>query len=171
MTRTLRRLALVAALAALAPRAAAAQAAEPVPVGDFFYARMQDAATDGDRSLLFTVAPRDGYREPSLAWRCMADGLNVMYAWDKYFIGDGQGGAEVRFRFDGGDPSPMASWDISADHSAAFLPLDSVAGFTRTAAASLEVEMQVRDSDGEVLTDRFPLGALMEGLERLPCVP
>lgn len=170
MPRILRPLALAAAVAALAPRGLPAQAADPLPVGDFFYAEMHEGAT-ADRSLLFTLAPPDGYREPSLAWRCMEDGLNVMYAWDKYFIGDGEGGAEVRFRFDGGEPSPMLSWDISTDHSAAFLPLDRVADFTREAADSLEVEMQVRDSDGEVLTDRFPLGALLDGLERLPCVP
>ena len=151
---------------------AGALGAQPLPadtVGDFAVVRVGDADEAAGQTLLVTLAPPDGRRQGALVWRCMDDGLNVMYAWDRYFLGDGAHGAEVRFAF-GADPlSPATSWPMAVDHAAAFLPLDQVSPFTLDAVRADTVRLHVRDADGEELADDFGLRGLAAGLEHLDC--
>lgn len=163
-------LALGAVVLASMAGAQSAAAQEIEEIGDFYYAEVRDEMTDENQSLIMVMAEEDGYREPTLMWTCNDDGgYIVMYKWDKYFIGNNRDGADVMFRFDDGSPSPADSWSISDDHKAAFLPLDITDQFTQITAQSQRLILRVEDSDGERLTDVFPLNGFQQALERLNC--
>lgn len=136
--------------------------------GSFSLEVDKDPMSDADRSGLYAGTDRDGIRQPLLGWRCMEDGLNVMYMWDKYFIGSDDE-VEVMFRFDTSPASPFMSWTVSTDHKAGFAPMSMVTEFTRQAIAGGRLTLRVRDSDGEVLTDSFSLSGLGQGLPHLSC--
>lgn len=136
--------------------------------GAFLIAADKDEMTDEDRSMAWVAAPRDGIREPVLAWTCMEDGLNIMYQWDKYFIGDDDK-VEIMFRLGDQPPMGFTEWGMSTNNKAAFIPMRLVNPITQQAMGAARMIMRVRDSDGEELTDTFTIEGLGEALKSLPC--
>jgi hypothetical protein len=165
MNIAIRTLGLAALLvAASGTRALSAQ----TTVGSFSVTADKDAMTDEDRSMAAASAARDGLRDPVLAWLCMEDGLNIMYKWDKYFIGEDDE-VEVMFRLGDQPAMGFSGWGLSVDNTAAFIPMRLVNPITQQAMAASRIVMRVRDSDGEELTDAFNIDGLGEALKSLPC--
>lgn len=146
-----------------------------VRYADFMYLHASDAMTDEDRSMIGTRSlevTKEGRSRRSgalLGWKCMADGLNVVYALDRFFLGGADGRVFGQFRFDKGEPSEFYSFELSTSHTLVFLPMHLVDEFTERAKKASRVVMRVVDVDGEVLTDTFSLMGLTAALRRLPC--
>ena len=94
-------------------------AAGALAQGAFTYVKHSDPMSDADRSF---VSTRTGER--SLAWKCLSDGLNVGFRFNKYFIGD-DGTVRVQHRFPPAPAAPEGAWDRSVDKTAPFLPMNS----------------------------------------------
>lgn len=137
-------------------------------VGSFEYKRIADKMTDEDRSMIGTRGD-DAPARRLLVWRCMEDGLNVAFDWDKYFVGNSAASTvSVQYRF---PPAPMVAgdWDMSTNHEIGFVPMHHVQAFTAGALKSATVILRATDNDGETVTESFKLDGLAEGLKLLPC--
>jgi hypothetical protein len=132
--------------------------------GSFEIRKSVDKMTDEDRSFA-GVTGESG--KTVFGLRCMEDGLNVAFLWNKYFTGD-SGGITVQYRF---PPNPAVSsrWDISTSKEMGFLPMGKVRAFITQAKQSSTVVLRVTDRDGEMITDSFKLDGLSEALRALPC--
>jgi hypothetical protein len=150
---------------AFAPGTAVAQSEDRF--GAFTVSRSTDPITDADRSIVGTPATAvsgGSRRSPILGWRCMSDGLNVVYMFDRYLID-----ASVLYRFDSDQPSQLDVWDMLTSHQGAAIPIRMVAEFTTQAMVAQRVVLRVTDRDGEQLTDTFSLNGLTKALPQLPC--
>jgi hypothetical protein len=152
-----------------------AVAQDPEQIGDFFYVTSADPFDDDDRSMIATIElDADEYLEDSafLAWRCMSDGLNVIYAFNSYMGGDSDDRVLVRYRIDRQDPTDFESWSLMQGNDAAWIPMRWVSQFTQQAMAASKVVFRVTDPlDGETLTHEFSLAGLRDALPRLSCAP
>ena len=165
--RSLLPLLLAAALLPTAPAAAAAQQS----IGSFMVVRNVDAITDVDRSVVGTPALDSGDRTSLLVWRCMEDGLNVVYDWDKYFGGDDDDDVLLVWRFDR-DPAwePEYARLFTDGNKSAWLRMGTVESFTRAAVKAGRVVVRVTDPlDDETITDTFELDGLRTALGELTC--
>jgi len=100
-------------------------------VGAFVIVYDKDVFTDANRSFALNMPTdfRTGWQEENhaLSFTCLADGLNVVVLWGKFFGGDREDRVEVRYRFDD-RPSPaplrwkMFAKSESARHWAEFSP-------------------------------------------------
>lgn len=149
-----------------------AEAQQPRQFGDFHAMAHADPMTDADRSFVATFATNETPgRTPMLVWRCLEDGLNVLYRFDKYLGGDRDEEVRVRMRFDTNAPHPELYWKLfNSKHDIAWLPLRHVPVYTRTAMGASRVVVQVVDPlDGETFTDTFSLRGLQQALRTLSC--
>ena len=138
-------------------------------IGAFRYVENKDPMEDYDRSFIATDSV-SGSREAALIWKCLEDGLNAIYLYNKYLSGDRYDQVSVRYRIDGGTASEPASWDSMQGDRAAAIPMAQVNEFTRAAMGGSEIVLQVTDpSDGEKLTDTFRLNGLPQAVQKLSC--
>lgn len=159
-----------AAMAAVLLAAACVAHAQPAGSGHFIYSSQTDPFTDEDRSFVFTTGIDAGDRTSALSWRCMDDGLNVIYMHGKYLAGDSDDEVLVRYRIDSQEPYGPAYWGMLQDHEGTWMPMDEIAEFTRRARAGESIIFEVVDPlDGERLRDRFSLRGLAQALPRLSC--
>ena len=121
-------------------------------------------------SIAFSVATTGDQRHAAIAWRCMADGLNVIY-----LIGDPVGREMDRelaigTAVDEREREPE-SWTLLEGHRAVFLPRTSVEAFTRDALAAEHLSLRGIDPvSGRPFTDEFPLDGIRSALQYiLPC--
>lgn len=173
MNQLIRRAIVIAAAVAAAPALSpdlAAQEQEVEQIGEVYYSPEKDAMTDADIGFVFAHARSDDdFREASLQWHCMEDGLAVAYDWGRFFPGNGQGGIDVQFRFEGAEAEAPAVWTLLRTYRAAFMPAEAVVSFTEQALHVPAVTVRATSGD-RAMTDRFPLGGLEQALERLPCI-
>jgi len=150
-----------------------ANAQEPEQIGDFFYVISADPFDDHDRSMIATIElGADEYLDDNafLAWRCLSDGLNVIYAFNSYMGGDDEDRVLVRYRIDGQEATDFESWSLMQGNDAAWIPMQWVSQFTDQAVGASKVVFRVTDPlDGETLTHEFSLAGLGQALSRLSC--
>ncbi len=154
-------------LTSLAPAPAAAQET----IGSFAVVPNKDPITDADRGMVGTVGLDSGDRSAILAWKCMEDGLNVIYQWDSYFGGDSDDDVALVWRFDG-EPASSRQWAqlLDRDQDSAWIRMSQVAPFTRSAVGARKVAIRVTDPlDDETITDQFDLDGLLPALRHLSC--
>lgn len=126
--------------------------------------KQTDPITDEDRSGAFL----SGTGNTVLAFRCMADGLNVQFGYGKYFMGS-DSKVNVVHRFPPAVASDLLRWDISTNNEAAFLPMSQVSEFVKHALANETVVLRATDRDGDQVTAQFKLVGLATALSQLPC--
>jgi hypothetical protein len=120
-------------------------------------------------SVAFSIASTRSERSAAIAWRCMPDGLNVIY-----LIGDNVGkemdtDVVIRSVTDERAPQTMA-WTLLEGHRAAFLPRQSVETFTADAIVSQKLALSAIDPQGRTFSDEFQLDGLRGALQYiLPC--
>lgn len=150
-----------------------AAAQEPEPIGDFFFVASADPFEDDDRSMVATIEiGADEYVDDNafLAWRCLSDGLNVIYGFNSYMGGDDDDRVLVRYRIDSREATDFESWSMMQGNDAAWIPMHWVSQFTAQAMAGSKVVFRVTDPlDGETLTHEFSLAGLGQALTRLSC--
>ena len=170
-TKTFFSILLLVALVAIVPKILTAEAGSQSRsrIGAFYFLEQLDDFTDEDRSLIYSY---DEDNDNSLDWRCMEDGLNVVVDFDTYYGGDEDDDILVRYRFDDQPATEHEYWRLLTDKEAAYIRMNQVATFTRTALASGEVLMELVDpTDDETLRFRVSLNGLREALSQLPCTP
>lgn len=143
-----------------------AQSRRTGTIGTFATYQHQDEMTDRDRSWISTPGNHGG----RLGWKCLPDGLNVMFLW-KHYLSFEDDEIEVAYRFPGAKPLALG-WDIStgSGNRTAFLPMSAVPNFTQQAERNQVVTLRVTDAhDGEAFTDTFDLRGLTAALHTLPC--
>lgn len=163
----------VRTLAAVALLLAASEASAQTSsrtVGDFHVSTNRDPMTDEDRSFAFVMPlPGGSSGLESLAWKCEADGLNILVS-TKYLAGDSDNEIRVQVRF---PPSPAETptyWGEAAKNQLWWMPMRAVPSFTQKAIENSEVIVRVVDPlDGETLTASFRLRGLRDALRSLPC--
>lgn len=161
------RLAILLVVVAVFPSAAAAQ---DDAIGSFLLYRSLDTVTVADRSFIVTPGTTiTRERTPLLMWRCLADGLNVIYAFDRPFLGNDFSEVRVVYGFEGDAPSEIEAWELMPNSESAWMPMRGVWSFTKRAARAATVTVRVIDRDGEQLTDSFVLDGLMQALPFLQC--
>jgi hypothetical protein len=137
-------------------------------IGSFQYVESIDPMTDVDTSFILTEDPEGTrMRTGGLAWRCMDDGLNVVLFADEYL--GSRDPAQVRWRFDSQEVTPLQRWLLSTRGTAAFAPMGEIANFTRNALEAARVVMQVTDFGDRVYTYTYMLDGLEEALGLLTC--
>ncbi|MEJ2240116.1 MAG: hypothetical protein P8X82_17635 [Gemmatimonadales bacterium] len=150
-----------------------AAAQETEQIGDFFYVTSADPFDDDDRSMVATIEiGADEYMDDNafLAWRCLPDGLNVIYGFNSYMGGDEEERVLVRYRFDRREATDFERWSMMQGNDAAWIPMHWVSQFTEQAKAGSKVVFRVTDPlDGETLTHEFNLAGLGQALTRLSC--
>ncbi|HEY0969653.1 MAG TPA: hypothetical protein VGE02_01615 [Gemmatimonadales bacterium] len=154
-------------LSPLAPAPAAAQET----IGSFAVVPNRDPITDADRGVVGTVALDPGDRAALLVWKCMEDGLNVIYQWDRYFGGDEDDDVALVWRFDS-EPAWERQWAqlLDQEQNSAWIRMHQVTPFTGAALAARKVAVRVTDPlDGETITDQFELDGLLPALRQLSC--
>lgn len=135
--------------------------------GDFEFTAAKDDFTDEDRSFIFSV---DEGGDAALIWKCLEDGLNVVYLFGKYLGGDRNDQVLVRYRIDQSPPSQQAHWGMFTGNEATFMPMHEVRGFTSAALSGKEIVIEVVDPlDGEATRGRMGLSGLRDALPKLPC--
>lgn len=150
---------------ALIANAAVAQDARD---GDWSYSRQLDDFTDEDRSFVFT--PDEDGSDAALSFRCMSDGLNVVYLLGGYMGGDRNDRIRVRHRIDQNDPTDRYDWGLMQGSRAAWMPMGRVPSFRADAERGGSVVFEAVDPlDGESRRHRFSLSGLRTALARLPC--
>ena len=135
----------------------------------------QDTFTDANRSFIMTIPTdsRSGRLADNLGFSamCMADGLNIVVLWGKFFGGDRDDRVEVRYRLDDRpSPDPMR-WPMFPSSEAAWMPMHQVGGFVAEARTARTLALRVIDPlDGETITNTFSLEGFGAALDRiLPC--
>jgi hypothetical protein len=135
-------------------------------VGSFRVTATKDPITDVVRHSIMA----DGVAKPGplgLSWSCREDGLNVLFVWSRYLMGEDDA-IPVDYRFPG-QPAVSKDWDMSTSHKGAFIPMSDVKTFTASALTATSVLLRVMDRDGDVVTETFKLDGLAEALGTLPC--
>lgn len=138
--------------------------------GRFSFVADVDEFDGRDTSFVYTESKTDSSRDAALIWRCLADGLNILYRWDKYLGGDSDNEVRVRYRIDGSEPVGPQYWGLMQSRKSGHAPMNLVQTLSAEAKAGKELLIEVVDPlDGERLTDRFSLIGLSEALKRLSC--
>ena len=141
--------------------------AQNLSYGSYTFLPSTDDFTDEDRSAIATL---DESREAGFGWKCMGDGLNVLYIFNKYMAGDSDGEVIVRFRVDKNPPSEQLYWSLSSDHTMAYMPMELVRAFTASAVAGSVVVFEVIDPiDGETKRHKFSLSGVTAAIKQLSC--
>ncbi|SJZ82205.1 hypothetical protein [Novilysobacter spongiicola] len=163
------KLVLAAAIAAATIVAPTVASAQEATFGQFTHVEAEDDFDDSDRSFVYADSTtNDG--ASSLIWRCMEDGLNVLYHFAAYKGGDSDDEVLVRYRFDELEATEREYWPLLQGHKSAHIPMDEVASFTSVARRSDGVVIEVLDPlDGEVQKDAFLLEGLGQALATLDC--
>lgn len=137
--------------------------------GSFVYVENKDDFDGTDRSFIYTPSESSS-RDAALSWRCMSDGLNVIYILGHYFGGDEDEDIQVRYRFDDQEPSAQQYWELLQGNEAAYIRMNRVSQFTEAAKRASVARFEAIDPlDGERLTDVFSLNGMSVALEKLPC--
>jgi hypothetical protein len=159
----------LATVALVAAAAAGAAAQIPKPFGNFVATRAADPVDASNSSSAFSTAKPNDERDAAIAWRCMSDGLNVIYLSGKEF--DDVEDVLVQSHVDDDAPSPTAHWTMMRGHRAVYLPPAEVLRFTQRAIAGKTLLLHVTDPhDGHVYTEEFSLAGLPGALDYiLPC--
>ena len=120
-------------------------------------------------SIAFSAAATSE-RHAAIAWRCMADGLNVIY-----LVGNAVGReidreVAIASAVDQHEHEPQR-WLLLEGHQAAFLPRASVEAFTTEALAAERLSLRLVDpATGRAFADEFMLDGLRSALQYiLPC--
>jgi hypothetical protein len=158
---------LTLALSGAVATAAAAQI--PRPFGSFVATRAADPIDASNSSSAFSTARPHDDRDAAIAWRCMSDGLNVIYLAGKEF--DDVPDVSVRAAVDGDAPSVELHWELLRGHRAAYLPTSEVAAFTHRAMSGKKLHLHVTEPRGGITYDEeFSLAGLAGALDYiLPC--
>lgn len=137
-------------------------------IGVFTYSPQIDDFTDEDRSMVFTA---DQDEEGILAWRCLADGLNVIIHVGGYMGGDRDDDIQVRYRFDRNKPSAYQYWRLfPGQNKLAYMRMRDVEGFTQEGLLANELVIEAIDPlDGERRRFRMSMIGLTRALKKLPC--
>ena len=137
--------------------------------GSFTFVENKDHFDDSDQSFIFT-ASESSTRGAALLWKCMSDGLNVVYMHGTYFGGDSDNDILVRYRIDENEESDREYWRLLQGKEASYIRMSRVSQFTEEAKNGTEARFEAVDPlDGERLTDVFSLAGLTEALEQLDC--
>lgn len=134
-------------------------------IQDFYFFQRVNEFDDTDESFIATVS-KEGVSV--LTWRCMKDGLSVIFAFNEYYAGDSNGNIRVRYRFDKQPASDYEDWRLRQSEKSA--RIKNEASFTAAARAAGSVLMEARDPLGGSVRFRFSLMGLTAALPRLPCV-
>ena len=140
-------------------------------VGSFHYVHKQDVFDDSDRSFVFTM-PEDiaNDRTAALTWRCLSDGLNVVYMHGTYYSGDSDSEILVRYRIDQNPASEYQYWGLFSDNKSSYIPMNQVNSFTKEAINGSMIHIEAVDpADGERVRDSFKLNGLGEAIKLLSC--
>ena len=136
----------------------------------FQFKQLTDQMTDQDRSFVVTTNEDS---TATLAWQCREDGLQVLYRFETYAIGEVLGGwrvVSIQHRFPPAHAAPPRRWLLLPGQKAAVTPRpEDMTAFTRQALAFPRVIMRVLDTDGDVVTHEFSLGGLSDALQNLSC--
>jgi hypothetical protein len=141
-------------------------------IQDFYFVVSKDEFDDSDRSFVYTPAlsaddTRSGAR---LLWRCLEDGLNVIYRYDKYLAGDSDEELRVRYRVDDLAATDFAYWGMMTDNKATWMPMQRIQDFTATAMRGMKLVIEAEDpADSERVRDSFSLRGLGAALDYLKC--
>jgi hypothetical protein len=149
--------------------AAVAAAQIPRPFGSFVATRAADPVDASNSSSAFSTAKPHDQRDAAIAWRCMSDGLNVIYLAGREF--DDVDDISVRARVDDDAPSDVSHWGLMQGHRAVYLPPEDVLAFTSRAIAGKTLLLHVTDPhDGITYIEEFSLAGLAGALDYiLPC--
>ncbi|HET6947856.1 MAG TPA: hypothetical protein VFJ45_08610 [bacterium] len=164
------RLTFLASLLALSAALTPASAQERY--ADFVHRVSKDEFDDSDRSFIFTPPlDADAARpDASLMWRCLEDGLNVIYYFGKYLAGDSDEEVRVRYRIDELPATGFAYWGMMSSNKGAWMPMHQIADFTALAQRSARIVVEVEDPvDNERVRDTFSLKGLSAALQTLSC--
>jgi hypothetical protein len=143
----------------------AAQTPQRQQVGDYRVVFKKDVMSDEDRTWAYTLGVSN--TKTSFGVRCMEDGLNVEFMYDKYLMGR-DSAIPVQYRF----PAQSAVsqvWDISTDHEAAYMPVRLVSAFLAAASREPTITLRVTDHDGDTVTSTFSLDGFSDAVALLPC--
>lgn len=159
----------------LLPVALVALYSTPVPahtqeIGSFIYSHSLDDFTDEDHS---TIATADEEASALLAWRCLADGLNVLLHAGRYMGGDADDDDDilVRYRFDKQDASDREYWRLfPGQNEIAYARMNRVDAITVEALGAETVVIETVDPlDSESRRFRMSLTGMRTALGKLPC--
>jgi hypothetical protein len=118
--------------------------------------------------ILLPALDETGCRAPRLIWRCRAEGVEVIYAFDMEIAEGTQ--PEIEVRIDGRSLALAGEWPLSTARRNASVP--DPAGFTAAALGGSEVLFRLADAaSGAELADRFALAGLEAQLAGLKCGP
>jgi hypothetical protein len=149
-----------------------APAAAQGPAQGFALRVGRDEFDDSDRSFIYTIALNADRSRPeaALVWRCMDDGLNVMYNFDRSLTGDRDAEVLVRYRIDDLPPTGFEYWGLMTTNKAAWMPMHQIRDFTLVALRSARIVVEVEDPvDHQRVRDTFSLQGLAPALLRLQC--
>lgn len=149
---------------AMAVTPAVCLAQDPPTVGAFTVMASKDPMSDEDRSGIFATS--DG--NTIFGFRCLSDGLNVVFGFGKYFMGDNDR-VPVIYRFPPAEAAKVQQWPISTNNQNSFMPMGTVKEFTKEALTSQTVVFRATDRDGDQVTAQFKLDGLADALKRLSC--
>lgn len=139
-------------------------------IGSFHIVASNDPFDDSDRSSILNLGTDLERGTPSLAWKCMSDGLNVIVLIGGYMGGDSNDRVRVRHRFDSDPASGEEYWRLLSGNESAYIPMNQVKRFTSRAMTSDQVLIRITDPlDGENRTNTFELEGLRRALQTLPC--
>jgi len=143
----------------------------PKPFGSFVATRSADAVDGTSSSGAFSTAADPTHPEAAVAWRCMADGLNVIYMFGDTMGDTTDTHVSVRSGVDNDAMSEPQTWTLLRGHRAAHLPIADVEAFTARAMSGLRLALHVTDDEnGRTVRDEFSLQGLSGALDYiLPC--
>jgi hypothetical protein len=132
------------------------------------YEYAEDEFTGEDNSSVQIVGPT---AEFTLAWKCLADGLNVILAHEP-LGGDSDNEVIVRTKIDDNEPSDPNYYLLYSGGAITIFDMDDAASFTADAIAADKVMIRIIDPlDNEKLTDAFSTNGLENALSKLLCYP
>lgn len=140
--------------------------------GDWALSVSVDPFDDSEQRFITSVPLNSNERDSVvLALACFRDGLNVVIYWGRYFGGDSNDRVRVRYRFDDLPASSEQLWEMLDDSEAAWMPMNRVDEFVRTARNSRSVLIRVVDPlDNDTITSETRLNGLNQALDALlPC--
>jgi hypothetical protein len=164
------RLTILFCLVALCVPVAPASAQERTQ--DFQFRVSKDEFDDSERSFIYTLplAADDSRPKANLMWRCMDDGLNIIYYFDKYLAGDTDENVRVRYRIDDLPATEFEYWGMMTSNEGTWMPMHRVRDFTALAERSARIVVEVEDPlDSERIRDSFSLRGLSTALQLLEC--
>ena len=138
-----------------------------LPGTSFRFTAVIDRVTNEDRSFVVTTTREAPIQ--SLAFKCLSDGLNVLYAFDEPLAGR-DAAIRVRMRFPGRPPTKWATWGLMAGKRAAYMLGGNVAAFIDEASRHVSVTLQAVDPrSGKTRTAAFSINGIDEAVRRLGC--